>query len=229
MFCWSQPENVWLKFFVALTLNQLTRANICAELLKRWTDAARDPGAGVCEWWKFGANAGLSADPTGIDGVFPRADDKTSPSDCLFEEFVAHSKAAQDDEDKDQIRQYADQGWLEQTSREELERSYGRGYAVSDFCVFAKEKQGKVKKRLILDLKRSGISNRTRKAHGVTLPRLSDLIQDILQLLATRSAEQGVEVFVARSRSVRIGLCQRLLADTFGRKRTSSFHRVRRC
>ena len=134
--------------------------NIRAELLNRWADAARDPGTGVCEWLKFGAHAGLSADPTGIDGVFTRADDKTSPSGCLFEEFVAHSKAAQDDEGKDQIRQCADQGWLEQTSREELERSYGRDYTVSDFCVVAKEKQGKVKKRLILDLKRSGISNR---------------------------------------------------------------------
>ena len=62
--------------------------------------------------------------------------------------------------------------------------------------VVAKEKHGKVKKRLILDLKRSGISNRTRKTHRVTLPRLSDLIQDILQLLATKSAEQEVEGFV---------------------------------
>ena len=164
--------------------------------MKRWADAARDSGTGVCEWLKFRANAGLSADPGGIDGVFLRADDKTSPSDCLFEEFVAHSKAAQDEEAKDQIRQNADQGWLEQTSHEKLERSYGRGCTVSDFCVVAKEKQGKVKKRLILDLKRSGISNRTRKTHRVAFPRLSDLIQDMLQLLATRSAEQEVEVFV---------------------------------
>ena len=66
--------------------------NIRAELLKRWSGAARDPRTGVCEWLKFGANAGLSADPTGIDGVFTRADDKTSPNDCLFEEFVAHCK-----------------------------------------------------------------------------------------------------------------------------------------
>ena len=170
--------------------------NIRAGLLERWAEVARDPGTGVCEWLKFGANAGLSADPTGTDGVFPRADDKFSASDCLYEDFVAHSKAAQDDEAKNQMRQYADQGWLEQTSHEELVRSYGADYTVSDFCVVTKEKQGKAKKRLILDLKRSGVSNRTRKTHRITLPRLSDLIQDILQLLATCSAEQKVEVFV---------------------------------
>ena len=117
--------------------------NIRAGLLERWAEVARDPGTGVCEWLKFGANAALSADPTGIDGVFPRADDKFSASDCLYEDFVAHSKAAQDDEAKNQIRQHADQGWLEQTSHEELVRSYGADYRLLGFDLsFHKAQRG---------------------------------------------------------------------------------------
>ena len=59
-----------------------------------------------------------------------------------------------------------------------------------------KEKNGNVEKRPILDLERSGTSQRTRKTHRVTLPRHSDLVRDILQLLATKSPEQDVELVV---------------------------------
>ena len=48
--------------------------DIRAELLRRWATVARDPGVGVCNRLTRGANAGLSADPEGIDGIFPLAD-----------------------------------------------------------------------------------------------------------------------------------------------------------
>ena len=42
----------------------------------------------------------------------------------------------------------------------------------------------------------SGMSRRTRETRRVVLPRLSDLIQDLLALSGTQSEEQGAEVFV---------------------------------
>ena len=47
-----------------------------------------------------------------------------------------------------------------------------------------------------MDLKKSGISGRTKKTHRVTLPRLSDVVRDLLTLLSTRNCHQTVEVFV---------------------------------
>ena len=176
--------------------NNHCTTDIRANLLHRWADAARDPGAEVCEWLKSGANAGLTADPYGIDGIFPRAGDEDEPDANFDDDFTAHSCAANDEEAAKQIRQYADRGWLEETSYAKLKKEFGNDYTVSDFCVVVKEKQGRVKRRLILDLKRSGISKRTRKTHRVVLPRLSDLVSDVLRLLSTRTENQGVEILV---------------------------------
>ena len=43
---------------------------------------------------------------------------------------------------------------------------------------------------------KSGVSKRTRKTHRVILPRLSDIVQDFLSLLATQSDDSCTEVFV---------------------------------
>ena len=92
---------------------------------------------------------------------------------------MAHSCAADDDEAAEQETSYA-----------KLQSECGNDFTVSDFCVVVKEKQGKIKRRLILDIKRSGISRRTRKTHRGVLPRLSDLV------LSARTKNQGVEILV---------------------------------
>ena len=51
--------------------NDVCDTDIRAELLRRWATAARDPGAGVCDWLTQGAYAGMCADPEGVDGIFP--------------------------------------------------------------------------------------------------------------------------------------------------------------
>ena len=137
---------------------------------------------------KSGANAGLTADPCGIGGIFPRAGEEDEPDATFEDDFTAHSCAAGDDEAAKQIQQYADRGWLEETSYAKLRSKFCNGFTVSDFCV-VKEKQG----RLMLD-QRSGISRRTGKTHRVVLLRLSDLVIDVLHLLSTRTPKQGVEI-----------------------------------
>ena len=169
--------------------------DIRAELLRRWATVARDPGVGVCNWLTRGANAGLSADPEGIDGIFPLAD--TELEEFEADECISTQSAESLDNDSmEQIEGYAKKGWLEETSRQELIQEFGSDFTVSRFCVISQEKQGKIKQRLILDLKKSGISRRTRKTHRVILPRLSDLVQDLLSMIGKQSAEHDTEVFV---------------------------------
>ena len=116
--------------------------DIRANLLHRWENAARDPGAAVCEWLKLGANAGLTADPCGVDGIFPRAGEEDEPDATFDYDFTTHSCAADDDEAAEQIQQYADRGWLEETSYAKLQSKFGNDFTVSDFSVVVKEKQG---------------------------------------------------------------------------------------
>ena len=63
--------------------------------------------------------------------------------------FVARSTAADDPEAAKQIEEYWKKGWLQQTTREQVQAAYGSDFKVSDFCVLTKTKNGRTKKRLI--------------------------------------------------------------------------------
>ena len=138
----------------------------------------------MCTWLTDGAPAGLNSipeDPENLDSGY---------------EFINHSCAASDPEVARQLQDYAGRGGLEEVTYQSLQDKFGANYTVSDLCIVAKTENGITKKRMILDLKASGVSKRTKKTHRVVLPRLSDLVQDVLSLLSTKTPEQGFEVFV---------------------------------
>ena len=128
--------------------------DIRAALLERWATVASDPGVGVSSWLKQGANAGLAADPTGIDKTFTRAQDGENLEEQLISdtEFEAHSTAG-----SAQRRAKNSENLLATTSRSLTSASSSR-------------RAGRVKKRLIPDLEKSGVSRRTRKTHRPLLP-----------------------------------------------------------
>ena len=95
----------------------------------------RDPGAAVCEWLKSSTNAGLTADPCA-----PRAGEEDEPDATFDDDFTAHCCAADDDEAAKQIQQYADRGWLAETSYAKLQSKFGNDFTVSDFLL---RRQGK--------------------------------------------------------------------------------------
>ena len=105
--------------------NDVCDTDIRAELLSRWATAARDPGTGVCDWLTQGAHAGMCADPEGVDGIFPRADEENQ-EDFETEEYIPIRDA--DDVDLDSLEQiegYEKKGWMERTTREKLIREFG--------------------------------------------------------------------------------------------------------
>ena len=102
--------------------------------------------------------------PHGLEAIFPRTQEDDEDDAENFnpgDEFINHSSAANDPEVAHQLRAYADRGWLEEVTYQSLHDNFGANFTVSDFCVVAKTKNGVTKKRLILDLKASGVS----KAH----------------------------------------------------------------
>ena len=101
-------------------------------------------------------------------------------------EVEAHSAAVNGPDAERPILEFASRGWLRKTTREELRENCGDDFAISDFCVITKETAGRMKKKIILDLKKSGVSRRIRKTHRAVLPRFTDAIKDILELLSTK-------------------------------------------
>ena len=117
---------------------------------------------------------------------------EAEPEECV----TTHTVTEPDAESLKQIGEYAEKGWLEETSHQQLVQEFGSDFKVSRFCVVSQDTQGTIKKRLVLDLKKSGISRRNKEAHRVVLPRRSDLVQDLLGLAGTQSADQETEVFI---------------------------------
>ena len=68
-------------------------------------------------------------------------------------------------------------------TKDTLEERLGQDYVVSQFVVISKTKNNETKRRLILDLKKSGISARTRRTNRVVLPRATDAVHDSLELM----------------------------------------------
>ena len=75
-------------------------------------------------------------------------------------------------------------------SLQELRRHLRNKPVVSDLIVVTKISAGGVKKRIIIDLRRSGVSRSSFKSERVMLPRALDLVWDVLDLLADADADE---------------------------------------
>ena len=73
----------------------------------------------------------------------------------------------------------------------ELKTHLGRDPVISAFVVITKERNGKVKKRIILNLKRSKVSSSSVSSERVLLPRTLDNTWDLMDLMAERKKKGG--------------------------------------
>ena len=65
----------------------------------------------------------------------------------------------------------------------ECEEYLGGTPVLSRFGQVTKVRFGKLKRRLILDVKQSRVKEGTRKVHRVPLPRATDVVYDIMDML----------------------------------------------
>jgi len=171
---------------------------IRAGLLGGWQRLAGDPDWAVVEWLEStGVPAGMAHHPQDC-GIFPR--NEPSEASSIDEEqsnpdtFIPYSSVEQDDDAWAEIQRIRDKKWIKQfDTLEEMVTYLGDDPILSKFGMVVKVRFDKVKKRLILDSKKSGVSAAASKLERVILPRLLDAALDILHLLATG---KEVEVMV---------------------------------
>jgi len=169
---------------------------IRADLLSGWSAKASDPDKAVIDWLRnTGVPAGLRRHPED-NGIFPRLEPspQTLEAECPPEEFTPYSSVEEDDDAWKEILRLTDKKWLKQFSTlDELRTYLGEDPVLSRFGLIIKIRYDKVKKRLILDSKQSGVSQNASKLERVILPRILDAALDIL---AVQSAGDEVEVMV---------------------------------
>ncbi|CAK0806401.1 unnamed protein product [Prorocentrum cordatum] len=171
--------------------SEMCSTPIRAGLVAAWARQANDiDGDYIEDWLKQGAPAGIEVGAEG-PGIFPRVDAETSElgHDTLDEhddepEFRNYSLVDGGPEAKPEVDR------LKATGCVAFFKSYKEACAwigakpdVSMLGMITNIKNGKVKRRLILDCKQSGVNATGRQKQKIVLPRLSDVIDDAIYLL----------------------------------------------
>ena len=173
-----------------------------AGLLHAWATQAGDPGASAALWLVNGAPAGILDLPL-LAGVFPLAQQKDDFVDPEFlevapERFKNYSGMDDDEEVLEQIEGFVAKGYMKKFDDfSSCSAFLGAPPVLSRFGVVSKVRFGKLKRRLILDVKQSNVKLSTRRVHRVPLPRATDVIYDWAHMMQTPMLEdESVEFMV---------------------------------
>ena len=154
-----------------------------------WQRASSDPEMFVSAWARHGAPLGMSSDiPT--CGIFPRARDvlqapasEEAPTLEWRSRFKNHSSMEADPEGAAmELGRYLDKGFAKRLAKADAQQRFGSG-TVSKLALTTKEKgDGSIKRRIIIDLLRSGGNARARVPERLVLPRCTDMIESMRRL-----------------------------------------------
>jgi hypothetical protein len=157
-------------------------------LLNAWRTRAGVPDDQVEEWFRTGAPAGLSANPL-PRGIFPPATEAEGLEEFCLESLISdpesflNSHGIDDDEHAlAEIQGLRGQGLIE--DYESVVEQVQAKPSLSKVGVLEKISSGKVKRRVIVDSKRSGVSPATTKLERIVLPRVLDAVYDALHQMA---------------------------------------------
>ena len=185
-------------------------------LLEGWRSFAGDPDWAVTKWLgETGVPAGLRLHPEDC-GIFPRTEEESwgDPEGMHMDmpQFKPYEAVEDDDDAWLEVQRLESNGWLRSFgSYEELCDYLKEAPVLSKFGLIVKTRANKIKKRLILDSKSSGISRVATKHERVVLPRMLDVALDTLHLMEQHEdVEFMVLDFLMHSGS---SLCPRANAD----------------
>ncbi|CAK9014935.1 unnamed protein product [Durusdinium trenchii] len=156
-----------------------------------WTMARAfgDPDADtVYTWLTEGAPAGIDKPIEDPGEVFPPYDlDGTEPLTASLPEPTTHRNYTSVDNDEaagPEVNRLISTGFVRAfDSLPEFRTWLGGDPHLSKLGMITKVRDGKVKRRLILDCKESGVNGRAKKSHRLILPRATDVVEDALKLL----------------------------------------------
>ena len=175
---------------------------IKAHLLRAWANEAHEPAAHTVDWLdRTGTPAGLSTH-FNLKGLWPdvppgKEDDPSLDIETDFESFANYEGFDTDDDAFKELMGFVAQSKLRAyPSLAACKRDLGHEPVLSRFGLIVKTKNGKTKRRIILDCKQSGLSKKTARRFRVILPRLTDAVRDVLILMANMMTDEQAEEFI---------------------------------
>ena len=164
-----------------------------------WQCETRDPDTCLRLFIREGVPLGMSESIPSSGGIFPEVRDKPNdPEDPLPElEFVKDlrnyvSVREQPEEASIEVDRYKSRGYVREVPFTEAQTRFGTG-VVSKLALIVKTKaDGAIKRRIIIDLRRSGGNDRCVVNERLILPRMSDVLRCLRKMhwLESRLVEE---------------------------------------
>lgn len=174
-------------------------SEVCAGLLEKWAERAHDVDIEASTWARCGAPAGILEHP-GQPGVFPDAVEPGDLIDPALQHFdppeTRYSYETVEDcpHALEELNRLVAAGFVRRFASLEACRDFlgGDDPKISKFGQVIRERDGKTKRRLILDSKESGITRCARKHQRIVLPTVNDYIFDALDMMAAGMPTEGL-------------------------------------
>ena len=214
---------------VVLKENTAFKSPLNEMLWNGWGRMARDPDTELVNFIRDGAPLGMAVEIPSSQGIFPSVvdgDEDTDRDDGVEFDIVRgmlnyKSVTDQPEEARIEIERNIEKGFVIRMSWEEATRRFGAG-TCSKLALILKEKpDGTTKRRLILDMKRSGGNDRACIKERIVLPRLADIVSMLRDLhskkpqLAKNIAGSGVPHHEAKEQADETEFILVDLADAF--------------
>ena len=201
MTAWKEKLGVLLKVDelesggLILKENFAFKSPLDADLWDAWGRETRDPDDALPGFIRRGAPLGMELDIPSSNGIFPAVGDtgeETGEPETEFEAIkgLLNYKSVQEqpEEAKLEIDRNIAKGFVVRMAWDEVERRFGKG-TCSRMALLLKEKpDGTTKRRIILDMRRSGGNSRAKVRERIILPRLGDVV-DMVKNLKSRESE----------------------------------------
>eukprot|EP00435_Cladocopium_sp_Y103_P027802 s143_g6.t2 len=167
--------------------NREYKSPLDAAILEAWAQKSGDPETEVQKWVREGAPLGIEK-PIGTCGIFPKNHSDTTGESKGPEELgdalaqmgeISNYKSVTDDiaNARIELERYESLGYVTRVSSREVDDTMTRK-TVSRLGLIVKEKpSGEIKRRIIIDLRRSGGNDKSSLPEKLVLPRPRDAIE----------------------------------------------------
>ena len=213
----AQWENTLAKLLKAKGHEEMSVGNLSrlpyksplnARLWDAWQRASKDPDNSIVEFIQRGVPLGMEERIPSSNGIFPKVRDAEKEEYEEAEEFETLrglqnyiSVVNQMEDAEIEIKRYESKGFVKRVPWEDVPKWLGPTGTVSKLALIIKQKEDmSVKRRIVIDLKRSKGNSRSVVDERLILPRICDVLrkaqkmkieEDILQKEAVDRGDRG--------------------------------------
>ena len=193
--CWRKEIESFLKVkeFEDIILKEPGRfvSPLNSKLWKGWRKFSGDPERDLVQWIREGAPLGMAEDIP-YCGIFPMTDEELPEVEGMpdieaqlgaenYKSFKEEPEHAMHE-----IERYLKKGFCMEVDEMDLRRQFPTG-TISKLALILKEKEdGSIKRRIIIDLLRSGGNSRCKIRERIVLPRVQDVMDSLKYLREQR-------------------------------------------